>query len=127
MFKPKTKTLPQMLRSAVLLAVTMTAAFGLSFYMVSNQPATIVFPEKGANSAPVETIATGPTAGDLMERFDCWNGEPPADMVGVVPGHVLITEDGKTYRAGSVKVGEALNSLFEGKPTEIQTIHGFCR
>jgi hypothetical protein len=62
---------------------------------------------------------------ELMQNpaFNCWINEAPA---GVMPTHVVITENGKARIAGARKVHEALESLFNGAITDIEAIHGFC-
>lgn len=62
----------------------------------------------------------------LAERHGCWSGEAPADMQGVLPGHVLVTSDGETRVGGSRLVGKALEQVFDGADHGL-TVHGFCR
>lgn len=66
---------------------------------------------------------------DLMEKHKCWNGEAPADMQGVVPGHVVIRYDGEVaakYR-GADAVGVALAHIFEESNPRVAEVVGFCR
>lgn len=63
----------------------------------------------------------------LVEERGCWSGEAPADMVGVLPGHVVVSEPGEGPRyAGARMVGLALSQIFEGADHDL-TVHGFCR
>lgn len=63
----------------------------------------------------------------LVERHGCWTGEAPADMVGELPGHVVVSEVGKGPRhAGPAMVGKALAQIFEGADHGL-TVHAFCR
>lgn len=69
-------------------------------------------------------VAGSPAA--LVAANDCWSGEAPADMAGVLPGHVVVTKDGETRVAGTRMVSKALGQLFEGADHGLR-IHGFCR
>ena len=123
MFKPKPKTLPQLLIRAVAQSDVSVALFAASYFVASMGPVNMTMPEQETPSATAE-----PTRAQvLMEKWDCWAGEAPADMQGKMPGHVVVTEGGRTFVGGSVKVGTALSHIFEGTPTEIEVIHGFCR
>lgn len=62
----------------------------------------------------------------LVAEHDCWTGEAPADMQGVVPGHVVVTVDGSTRLGGERMVGKALEQLFEGADHGL-IVAGFCR
>lgn len=125
MFKPKPKSLRQMLIAAVVRSVAMVVCFGAAFFAVSQMPANMTMPDSPA--VEVERPQAVKSPGWFVEKFDCWTGEAPADMQGKFPGHVIITEKNVTRRAGEKKVSEALDSIFEGKPTGIQEIHAFCR
>lgn len=64
---------------------------------------------------------------DLVERHGCWTGQPPADMEGVIPGHVVVTAPGQDPRyAGEAMVAKALGQVFDGEDHGL-TIHAFCR
>jgi hypothetical protein len=85
-------------------------------------------------SSPERPIAFG-SPGWLIEKHDCWTGEAPADMVGVLPGHVVLTYAGHpapTY-GGERAVGVALEQLaFDGVITgdgrdHGVIVHAFCR
>ena len=62
----------------------------------------------------------------LLEAHDCWTGPAPADARGVVPGHVVVTVDGRTRYAGERTTSEALEQVFGGVDHGL-TVHGFCR
>lgn len=62
----------------------------------------------------------------LVATHDCWTGEAPADMQGVVPGHVVVTVDGTTRLGGERMVGKALAQIFEGADHGLR-VAGFCR
>lgn len=65
----------------------------------------------------------------LVEQHDCWTGEAPADMEGVLPGHVVIRfkrEVNAEYR-GSKAVGVALDHIFTAPNPDVAEVLGFCR
>lgn len=70
-------------------------------------------------------------AARLLERHDCWTGDAPADMVGVLPGHVVLTVDTAgelhTSYGGERQVGRALDHLFATPDPGVVRVHGFCR
>lgn len=74
----------------------------------------------------VPAQAQGPTAADLVTAHGCWTGEAPADMRGVLPGHVVVTVDGEPRYAGERMVGKALDQVFGGVDHGL-SVHGFCR
>lgn len=77
-----------------------------------------------------QVMAIRPHAEDsppaLVAAHDCWTGEAPADMAGVLPGHVVVTMNDHTRLGGSVLVGKALKQIFEGVDHGL-AVHGFCR
>jgi hypothetical protein len=80
--------------------------------------------EQAAN-ADVAPMPGGPEW--LVARHGCWSGEAPADMEGVLPGHVVVTTpDGVTRYAGPRMVGRALDQVFSDVDHEL-TVHAFCR
>ena len=123
--KPKpAKSLGHALRRAAFRAVMVTAALVLG-YSVSTmvQPSSIVFPEQQAPA----TAAPQPTQAErLVERHGCWTGEAPADMVGVIPGHVVVVKDGQAVYGADRLVGQALGQAFDGEDHGLQII-AFCR
>lgn len=125
MFKPKQKTLKQSLITAVAKSVVTVSLFGSAF-MVSSAFAsdTVVFPEHAAPSIQAP-VAQGSPA-DLLAKHDCWTGEAPADMQGVVPGHVIVTKGASPVYGGTRLVGQALEQIFEDVDHGL-TVHGFCR
>ncbi|WP_294567628.1 hypothetical protein [uncultured Arthrobacter sp.] len=79
------------------------------------------------NIEPSKPVAQGsPVA--LMQANDCWEGSPPADMVGEIPGRVVIRFEGQDVRvAGSQAVGIALDHIFVKPNPRVAQVHGFCR
>lgn len=61
----------------------------------------------------------------IAAEHDCWTGEAPAHMQGVIPGHVVVTRDGRTIYGGSALVGKALEQVFDGVDHGL-TVHAFC-
>lgn len=121
-------TAPRSIRHALFLgtrkAIVLIVMFGSGFIGISHIPtaATVVTPEQRAPvvEAPLRSEV-------LVQKHDCWTGEAPADMEGKIPGHVVITEAGRTFLGGPAKVSIALDVVFAGAESEIETIHGFCR
>lgn len=68
-------------------------------------------------------VTNSPAA--LIAANDCWTGEAPSDMAGVVPGHVVVSVDGVARIGGERMVGKALEQAFEGADHGL-AIHGFC-
>lgn len=88
---------------------------------------TVVF--YGATTQPLADRTHAPADGSpaaLIDAHDCWTGAAPADMVGVLPGHVVVTVDGVTRYAGQRMVGKALDQTFGNKDHGL-TVVGFCR
>lgn len=75
---------------------------------------------------PVAVQAAESPVERLVGGHGCWTSDAPADMQGVVPGHVVVTVDGTTRHAGPRMVGKALSQLFEGVDHGL-TVHAFCR
>lgn len=63
---------------------------------------------------------------ELVDEHDCWSGEAPADMRGVLPGHVVVTVGLVSRVGGDRLVGQALEQIFDGVDHGL-TVHGFCR
>lgn len=123
MFDRKPPSLRRNLRRAVLTPVTVLAAGAAGYAAVSLLPMTAVMVEPEAPVAPEPSRAEV-----LVEKHDCWTGEAPADMVGVVPGHVVLTlKNGKTVYHGSLGVEAALQHVFEEPLPGIKAVHAFCR
>jgi hypothetical protein len=87
-----------------------------------------------AGNAQVRQVDQGGTlsaaesrALDLYHAHDCWRDEPPADMRGRVPGHVVVTtRHGRTTYGGPRLVSRALSQLFEDEPAGLR-VWSFCR
>lgn len=126
MFKPKPRSLRASLVRAFLNAVVMTCSLAGGYLLVTAVSPGITFaaPE---DPAVVERPPAPGSPAALLAKHDCWTGEAPADMAGKWPGKAVVTVAGETrvYRT-PVAVGTALDAAF-GKPTEIETVHGFCR
>jgi hypothetical protein len=60
----------------------------------------------------------------LIEQHGCWTGEAPADVT--IPGHVVVTRDGRVVYGGPRLVGQALGQVFEGEEHGLD-VHAFCR
>lgn len=75
--------------------------------------------------APVERHAGGLS---LMDQHGCWSGDAPADMVGELPGHAVVTWPGDTAPSydGDRAVGAALGHVFDGTHPRLK-VWGFCR
>lgn len=64
----------------------------------------------------------------LVEKHDCWTGEAPADMVGKVPGHVVIRFEGSDAKLGGGRaVDIALAHIFNEPNPRVAEVYGFCR
>ena len=61
----------------------------------------------------------------LIAKHDCWTGTPPGDQASTVPGHVIVSTNGRTVHAGPRMVAKALDQVFEGSHPEL-TVHAFC-
>lgn len=124
--KKQPTTLRKAMIRAFLNAVIVTCCLAGSFLFVSafGNDMTMQAPQTGT----VAPEPTGPSKADrLMERHGCWSGEAPADMQGVIPGGAVVTEAGRTrFVKSDAAVGNALDHVF-GNPTEIESVHGFCR
>lgn len=59
----------------------------------------------------------------LLERHDCWTKNGPD---GVIPGHAVVTIDGRARHVGDQITGQALEQLFDGADHGL-VVHGFCR
>ena len=74
---------------------------------------------------PLSSVHT-PEAINLLAKHDCWTTEAPADMRGVLPGHVVVMVDGDARIGGERLVGKALDQTF-GDVDHGLTVVGFCR
>jgi hypothetical protein len=81
-------------------------------------------------SAQDQTSFTSRTKADLrltrlIARNGCWTRQAPADMVGQVPGHVVVTHRGR-LRYSERLVTKALEQAF-ASPDPDWVVHAFCR
>lgn len=122
------KTLAQMVRRNLLISLGLLAGFGATYAVVASALVVEEPPNLPAVEASVPAVeASVPTAEGLVTRHGCWTGEPPAEMVGVIPGHVVVrVGDGAPFYAGERMTGLALDQLFGGA-THNLTVYGFCR
>lgn len=74
---------------------------------------------------PLASVKT-PEAIRLLADNDCWTGEAPKHMEGVLPGHVVVTVNGNATLGGERMVGKALEQLFNNADHGL-TVHGFCQ
>ena len=109
------------------------AVLGTSLTLLALQQEWMTFSDASSERPP---LAVGSPQW-LIEQHDCWTGEDdiPDDMVGVLPGHVVLTYAGNvapTY-GGRKAVGIALEQLAhdgviagDGVDRSV-TVHAFCR
>lgn len=126
--KRKPVTAKSAVRKAAFNTVVGTALAGaaLMFMSMAGTTATVIDDANDGNYG--RPNAAGSPA-DLMEKHKCWSGEAPADMQGVIPGHVVIRYDGEVaakYR-GADAVGVALAHIFEESNPRVAEVVGFCR
>lgn len=93
-----------------------TDTYGTTFEWPTHTTGATLGGQLGAPTSPVA----------LLARYDCWTGDAPADMEGKVPGHVVVTRDGRTVYGGPRLASQALAQIFEGVDHDL-TVHGFCR
>jgi hypothetical protein len=84
----------------------------------------------------LDTITVGPrpeippedSPADILAKVhDCWSGDAPADMVGKLPGHVVVIRpDGTAFYGGRHYVGLALDQIFNHHDHGLE-IRAFCR
>ncbi len=85
-----------------------------------------------ADSAALRSEPYKPPAVDspaaLIAAHDCWTGaqDMPSSMAGVIPGHVVVTIEGRPRYGGPRMVDKALSQIFEGVEHDL-TVHAFCR
>lgn len=119
----KPKTLTQTLGRSLGLALV---AFGVAAQPLiwgSNDHVEAVVGE--AQTQVDRPVAEGsPQA--LLEKHGCWTGTAPADMQGVIPGHVVVAEGSTPEYRGAVMVSKAFTQIFDGIDQGI-TVYGFCR
>lgn len=98
------------------------AALGLAVSFTAIDAGLYVGQDTEVVMAEAQTV----TAAELVAEHDCWTGDAPADMVGEIPGHVVVTIDGEPRYAGDRLVGRALEQLFDGVDHGL-VVAGFCR
>lgn len=69
-------------------------------------------------SAPATPVA------ELVDAHSCWVGAAPAAHEGDVPGHVVVTLDGR-LRYSSTLVEDALDHVFV-RSRDDMVVHAFC-
>jgi hypothetical protein len=120
--KPKTlgQTMARSLAGALVL-------FGIAAQPViwgSNDHVEAIEGHPGVSQVERPVAEGSPQA--LLEAHDCWTGEAPADMQGVIPGHVVVSIGAVPEYRGATMVGQAFDQIFDGINHGI-TVHGFCR
>ena len=106
---------------------TRTVALALAIAAVG---ATILATQR-TDATPAPTAPT--TAERLMATHDCWAGQAPADMAGVLPGAVVLQygTHGARYTADPADVGAALDRVFAPVAPDVShpalRVYGFCR
>jgi hypothetical protein len=77
------------------------------------------------NSAP---LPVPDQASMLVLQHGCWTGNPPLDMVGKIPGHVVIRfGDDDAKLGGERAVGIALEHIFQEPNPRVSEVYAFCR
>jgi hypothetical protein len=71
------------------------------------------------------TVEPVSPAEQMADQHGCWSRQAPADMTGKMPGHVVVTVEGRTIYS-TAQVGPALEQVFEGADHGL-TVHAFCR
>lgn len=118
--KPLRSHVARALRVNLTCAALVLAAFGVTRALVGD-----AYLDYAPPATQVVDVAASEAA-TLVARHDCWSGEAPAEMQGVLPGHVVATVDGDTRRGGDRLVGMALEQLFDDVDHGL-VVHGFCR
>lgn len=123
--KRQPRTLRQVINGAVVTTVGFAVGFGATALVLGGSPVDMTnTPAAPSDRANVQ-ISDSPAG--LIAEHDCWTGEAPADMDGVIPGAVVVTEPGHirpTY-GGPALVEDALAQIFEGVDHGLR-IHAFC-
>jgi hypothetical protein len=126
--RPRTRTFGQAMRRALLMALTCCALLAAPAIGASLLPIPMDY-----NATPGHSETGISRAERMVESGRCWVGEAPAEMEGVVPGHVWANG---TYR-GERGVAAAFEQLvFDGvlpasewtQPVDHGlTVNAFCR
>lgn len=120
------RTLSHSLRRSVGSTLGLIAGFMLVAFLLTNVfglPTVFQHEQPSASTAP----AVDPVR-ELINAHDCWMGSEglPPDMVGKIPGHVIVTVDGHLRYGGRRLVNQALEQIFEDIDHGL-TVHAFCR
>lgn len=67
-----------------------------------------------------------PMAKVLMGIHGCWQGKAPADMIGKIPGHVVVHMDNGTDVYSDTLVSDAMEHIFNHKDIPFEIV-AFCR
>jgi len=126
MFKPKQRTFKQTVVRALIVPVFVTGVFG-SFLVAGSLLSQITVAQQQGATTQLERPTAEGSPQWLIEKNDCWTSKAPANMRGVVPGHVVVRVDGgDAFLGGDRMVGQALEQIFEDADHGL-TIYGFCR
>lgn len=112
------------LGSSVAVSLLQFAGFLFGFVVVFAIAWAILAPDNDSVGPirPLET-RTDP-AQVLIQQHDCWTSEAPADVT--VPGHVVVTRNGRAVYGGPRLVKQALEQVFDGIDHGM-TVSAFCR
>ena len=120
MNKPGAKTFRRTIASAIVRAILIVAGLVAGYATVAHlMPIDAVSPEH--RDVPAAQVTA--KAERLIEAHDCWTQDGPA---GVIPGHVVVSHQGRTVYGGARLAGMALEQLFDGADHGL-VVHGFCR
>lgn len=87
-------TLKKQLFGVVATTVAFGAGFGFTAMALDDGVVDSTFETPAQSSGP----AVPNKVAALIAKHDCWTGQAPADMEGVVPGHVVVTKHGAPHR-----------------------------
>jgi hypothetical protein len=115
------RTLKHRLGLAVLTPVTFTGAAFLTL-SVLNPAAPVTLDRIDVEGPSSQELAVA----RLSEEHRCWSGPAPADMVGRIPSHAIVTKpSGETVYAGPRLTGIALEQAINGKNAGLE-VWAFC-
>lgn len=82
------------------------------------------------NAAPVDAPTPVPTpdltVSRLIATHRCWTSNDAAPA-NTIPGHAVVTVAGKVRYVGPALTSDALEKVINHAPSEIETVHAFCR
>lgn len=122
----KPKTLGQTMARSLAGAVVLFGVAAQPLIWGSNDHVEGIQGQPGDSSSQVERPVAEGSPQALLEAHGCWTGEAPADMQGVIPGHVVVSIGANPEYRGAAMVGQAFDQIFDGIDHGI-TVHGFCR